>query len=54
MQTVKQQIFDKLAEIEALLEDAECDGLQLAELACWTEVGEAFNTLTQAVDYYVD
>ena len=54
MQTVKQQILAKLAEVEALLLDAECEGKQLAELECWEEVGTAFSTLEQAVDYYVD
>lgn len=54
MQTVKQQILAKLAEVEALLMDAECEGEALAEQECWMDVGEAFNKLQDAVDYYVD
>lgn len=54
MQTLKQQIFAKLAEVEALLMDAECDGLALTEQECWNEVGEAFNKLGDTVGYYVD
>ncbi len=29
--TVKEQLFEKLAEVEALLLEASCDGVQLAE-----------------------
>ncbi len=54
MQTLKQEIFAKLAEVEALLMDAECEGESLAELECWMDVGEAFNKLQDAVQYYVD
>jgi hypothetical protein len=50
----KQQILTKLAEVEAMLLDATCDGEQLAELDCFSEVTSALSTLTQAVDYYVD
>jgi len=51
---VKLAIFEKLAEVEALLLEAECDGEQLAELACFAEVDGALSTLVQTVDYYVD
>jgi len=52
--TVKEQIFAKLAEIEELLQEAECDGKQLAELECFEEVDTAVAHLTQTVDYYLD
>ena len=51
---IKAQILAKLAEIENLLVDAECDGLQLAELECFEEVDTAVAHLAQVVDYYVD
>jgi hypothetical protein len=51
---VKLAIFEKLAEVEALLLEAQCDGAQLAELECFEEVDTALAHLTQAVDYYVD
>jgi hypothetical protein len=46
---IKQQIFDKLREVEQLLEKATCDGE-----ADVPDVGEMLNTLVEAVDYYVD
>ncbi len=53
--TVKEQIFAKIDELQALLEQAQCDGMQLAEC------DEAFGDLTSRlsrfadeVDYYVD
>ena len=52
--TVKAQILAKLAEVEALLAEAECDGMQLAELECFEEVESAVGALSQVVDYYVD
>lgn len=52
--TVKQEILNKLAEIETLLAEASCDGEQLAELDCYAEVSGAVTTLVEAVDYYVD
>jgi hypothetical protein len=52
--TVKAQILEKLAEIEALLLEAECDGAQLAELDCYTDVQDAYNNLVGTVDYFVD
>ena len=51
---VKEQILAKLADIEALLQEAECDGQQLAELECFEEVDTAVAHLAQVVDYYLD
>ena len=51
---MRDEILEKLAEIEAMLLEASCDGEQLAELDCFAEVEGALSTLTQAVDYYVD
>ena len=51
---VKQQIQTLLAQVETLLQEATCDGVQLAEQACFSELDEALSTLAQAVDYYVD
>ena len=51
---IKLAIFEKLAEVEALLLEAECEGTQLASLDCFEEVDTALNTLVQTVDYYVD
>ena len=50
----KQEILTKLREIEIMLEEATCDGEQLAELDCFAEVTSALNVLVEAVDYYVD
>ena len=51
---VKLAILEKLAEVEAMLLEASCDGLQLAELECFEEVDTAVAHLAQVVDYYVD
>ena len=51
---VKKAIFEKLAEVEALLLEASCEGEQLAEMDCFEEVNTALSTLVQTVDYYVD
>ena len=51
---VKAEILAKLAEIENLLVDAQCDGAQLAELECFEEVDIAVAHLAQVIDYYVD
>jgi hypothetical protein len=51
---VKLAIFEKLAEVEALLLEAECEGTQLASLDCFEDVDTAFAHLTQQIDYYVD
>lgn len=52
--SVKQEILAKIAEIETLMQEAECDGAQLAELECFEEVDMAVAHLAQVVDYYVD
>ena len=51
---MRDAILAKLAEVEDMLLEATCDGRQLAELDCYSDVGDALSTLTQAVDYYVD
>jgi len=51
---MKDTIIIKLAEIEAMLLEATCDGEKLVELECVKEVENAFNTLVQTIDYYVD
>ena len=51
---MRDAILAKLAEVEAMLLDATCDGEQLAALDCFSEVDTALSTLVQAVDYYVD
>jgi hypothetical protein len=51
---VKQAIFAKIAEIEDLLLEAQCEGKQFAELDCYSEVDNTISTLLQQVDYYVD
>jgi hypothetical protein len=50
----KQQILDKLRDVEIMLLEATCDGEQLAELDCFSELDETLNKLVEAVDYYVD
>ena len=51
---VKQQIQALLAQVETLLEEATCEGVQLAELEGFEEVDVALAHLQQTVDYYVD
>jgi len=51
---IKAEILAKLAEIEDLLQDAQCEGKQLAELDCFEEVDTAVAHLAQVVDYYLD
>ena len=51
---VKLAILEKLAEVETLLLEAECDGMQLAELEGFEEVDTAVAHLAQVIDYYVD
>ena len=51
---VKAEILAKLAEIEELLLEAQCEGEQLAELECFEEVDTAVAHLSQVVDYYLD
>ena len=50
----KQEILALLAQVDTLLQEAQCEGKQLAELACYREVDEKLSVLAQAVDYYVD
>jgi len=53
--SVKQQIFDKISELETLLEEAQCDGMQLAECdEAFAEVSSTLSRLADEVDYYVD
>ena len=49
----KEDILAKLAEIEDMLQNATCDGETLRD-ADVVDIDEALNTLTQAVDYYLD
>ena len=51
---VKKAIFAKIAEIEDLLLEAQCDELQFASLDCYEDVDSTISTLLQTVDYYVD
>jgi hypothetical protein len=51
---VKAEILAKLAEIETLLQEAQCEGKQFAELDCFEEADTAVAHLAQVVDYYVD
>ncbi len=51
---MRDAILAKLAEVEDMLLEATLDGEQLAEMAVFEEVTGALNTLTEAVDYYVD
>jgi hypothetical protein len=46
---MKDAILAKLAEVEAMLDKATCDGD-----ADIPDVGDMLNTLIEAVDYYVD
>lgn len=52
--SVKEAIAARLADIERLLEEAQCDGMQLAECDVFDEISTAFNTLCEAVEYYLD
>jgi len=56
---IKEQIFDKLDEIEALLKQATCDGEafenNLGDYDDWAaELNSCLRTLADSVDYYVD
>lgn len=53
--TVKAQLMDLLAQVETLLEEASCEGQQLAELdEVFEDVNSKFNALAETIDYYVD
>jgi hypothetical protein len=60
MQTViKQQLFNKLAEVQDLLKQATCDSESYAQslqdnIGWAAELDIALRTLTDNVDYYVD
>lgn len=54
MKNIKAEILAKIAEIEDLLLEAECDGVQFAELDCYKEVDSAVGNLLEQIDYYVD
>ena len=51
---IKAEILAKIAEIETLLQEAECEGVQFASLDCFEEADTAVAHLAQVVDYYVD
>lgn len=52
--SVRAHIMDLLGQVQDLLEEAECDGMQLAELDCYADVNDKLSTLVQTIDYYVD
>jgi|LauGreDrversion4_2_1035121.scaffolds.fasta_scaffold2881232_2 hypothetical protein len=53
--TVKEQLFAKIAELETLLLEAECDGRQLAEGdVVFGEISSTLDRFAEQVDYYVD
>jgi hypothetical protein len=53
--TVKEQLFAKIAELETLLQEASCDGVQLAEGDdVFAELNSTLNRLADEIDYYVD
>ena len=54
MKNIKAEILQKIAEIEDLLLEAECDGVQFASLDCYEEVDTAVGHLLEQIDYYVD
>ena len=59
MQTIKEQLFDKLAELEDLLQKTTCEGEAFADnndtYDDWAaEINRALSTLTDNIDYYVD
>ncbi len=53
--TVKEQLFAKIDELEALLKQAECDGVALTEGDdVFGEINSTLKRLADEVDYYVD
>ena len=54
--SVKEEIAARLADIEQLLEQATCDGQLLTDICddVTDEISTAFNTLCEAVEYYID
>jgi hypothetical protein len=51
---MKDAILAKLAEVEAMLLEASCDGEQIAGTRWGDEIENALSTLVQEVDYYID
>ena len=51
---MKDAIFAKLEEVEAMLQSATVDGEKLTETEAYTELQYALSRLTEAVDYYLD
>ena len=51
---VKAEILAKISEIETLLQEAQCEGLQFASLDCFEEADTAVAHLAQVIDYYID
>ncbi len=52
---MKEDILAKLAEVETLLLEASCDGVQLAETdEVFDEVRSYLTRLEEAIDYYID
>ena len=51
---MREAILAKLAEVDDMLQAATLDGESLTEMDCFAELEGALNTLTAAVDYYVD
>ncbi len=53
--TVKEQLFEKIAEVELLLQTATCDGVALTEGDdVFGEIASTLRRLAEEVDYYVD
>ena len=51
---MRDAILAKLAEVEAMLLEATCDGRQLAEMEVYEQVDLALAHLEKQIDYYVD
>jgi hypothetical protein len=51
---VKQKIQACLAEIDALLLEAKCDGELVHNLQCFEDLDESLNILQGYVEYYLD
>jgi hypothetical protein len=52
---MRETILAKLAEVEDMIAEAECDGKSLPEHDnAYRDIMDKLSALTQAVDYYVD
>ena len=51
---MRSEILAKLAEVAALLEQAECDGEKFVGTDAYEEIEETLNKVIEQVDYYVD